>query len=153
GFGPTPVNFDNTTFDDTAFRSITRARAPYTSPPSYRPFQALVLLQGKPVNGNWTLEIQNTGSNQASTTTYNSWSLNITPGTVTTTSVLGNAMDQNANGTSAEPTLDVYSIPTPINGTPFVAPFDQTTLPLIVAGPHVISSHVPGAPVTSNNLV
>src|SRR5207248_3208234 len=88
-----------------------------------------------------------------STTTFNNWSLSITPGTIASASNTGNAMDQNANGVTGEATGDIYSIPTPLGGTPFAAPFDQTTLPLIVPGPHVISSHVPGAPVTSNNLV
>ena len=101
-------------------------------------------LQGQSINGTWTLVIENSGRN--STTTYDSWSLSITPGTVTTSSNIGNLMDQNANGVPGETTPnalatdDVYSIPTPLNGTQFVAPFNQTTLPLIVPGPHVIST-------------
>src|SRR5262249_18179877 len=35
----------------------------------------------------------------------------------------------------------------------FVAPYVRDTLPLVVPGPHVVSTHVPGAPVTSDNLV
>ena len=56
-------------------------------------------------------------------------------------------MDQNADGVPGETTPnaagtdDVYSIPMPASGsTPFVAPFNQTTLPLIVSGPYVASS-------------
>jgi subtilisin-like proprotein convertase family protein len=153
GFGPPPSQngFSNTTFDDSAFRSINGrgARPPFTG--SFRPAQPLSLLDGKSINGTWTLQIQNSG--RRSTTTYDNWSLDITPGTAVTTSNHGNLMDQNANGTAGETAADVYSIPTPTGGTPFVAPFDQTTLPLIVPGPHVISSNVPGNPATSNNLV
>ena len=141
-FGPIPQNFTSTTFDDSAFRSISRARAPFTG--SYRPAQPLSPLQGESINGTWMLQIQNSGA--GSTTNYQSWSLSITPGTVTSPLTNGNLMDQNANGITGETSLnsqandDVYSIPTPLNGTPFVAPFNQTTLPLIVSGPHVIST-------------
>src|SRR5262249_1993775 len=151
GFGPIPQNFTSTIFDDSAARSITSrfSRAPFTG--SFRPAQPLSLLDGKSINGTWTLQIQNSG--RRSTTTYDNWSLDITPGTAVTTSNHGNLMDQNASGTPGETTADAYSIPTPTGGTPFVAPFDQTTLPLIVPGPHVISSNVPGNPATSGNLV
>ena len=63
-----------------------------------------------------------------------------------TSSNIGNLMDQNANGDhwrndpQRAGTDDVYSIPMPAScSTPFVAPFNQTTLPLIVSGPHVVS--------------
>jgi subtilisin-like proprotein convertase family protein len=150
-FGPLPQNFTSTIFDDSAARSITSraSRAPYTG--SFRPAQALSLLDGKSINGIWTLQIQNSG--RGSTTTFDNWSLSITPGTAMTTSNHGNLMDQNGNGTPGETSGDVYSIPVPTSGTPFVAPFDQTTLPLIVSGPHVVSSDVPGATASSINLV
>jgi subtilisin-like proprotein convertase family protein len=56
---------------------------------------------------------------------------------------------------------DFFSIPTPnsingvanIDGVPFTAPYQGTTLPLIIPGPHVVSSAVEGNPVTSDNLV
>ena len=63
-------------------------------------------------------------------------------------------MDQNANGTPGEtggggsPT-DSFSIPTPVGTTPFVAPYTLNTLPLIVPGPHVVSTSVPGGVVDS----
>src|SRR5207244_2804859 len=49
GFGPNQRNFTNTTFDDNGPQSIASffSRAPYSSPPSYRPEQSLGLLQGK----------------------------------------------------------------------------------------------------------
>src|SRR5262249_20981567 len=147
GFGTNSQNFTNTTFDDGALRSITsrQSQAPFSSPPSYRPQQPLSKLQKQSINGIWTLEIQNSG--RGSVTTFNNWSLRITPGTPTTSTSDGNTMDQNADGSAGDTGADVYSIPTPVGGTPFVAPFSQTTLPLIVPGPHVVDSHIPGAPV------
>jgi subtilisin-like proprotein convertase family protein len=65
---------------------------------------------------------------------------------------LGNEMDQNANGTVGEAT-DAYAAPTPLSGVPFQLPYDPTTLPLIVPGPHVIKTQVPGNPASSDNLV
>jgi subtilisin-like proprotein convertase family protein len=64
----------------------------------------------------------------------------------------GNMMDQNANGVPG--TLqDTYAAPASTNGIPFTIPFVQTTFPLIVPGPHVVSTYVPGNPLTSDNLV
>jgi hypothetical protein len=95
----------------------------------------------------------------------------------------GNAMDQNANGLTNEiPNTnsggDAYSVPTPLptvpkgppilatvggddyyvtqpvrNGPVFEAPFSQDTLPLVIAGPHVVATSVPGNPATPDNLV
>ena len=93
-----------------------RRRTPARSSPPSRSRR----WQGESINGTWTLEIENSG--KGSTTTYESWSLSITPGTVTTTSNIGNLMDQNADGVTGETTLnaagtdDVYSIPMPANG-------------------------------------
>ena len=122
------------------------ARAPFTG--SFQPVQPLSPLQGQSINGTWTLLIENLG--KGSTTTYDNWSLNITPGTVTTTSNIGNLMDQNADGVAGETTPnaagtdDVYSIPMPTSGsTPFVAPFNQTTLPLI--RPRTVRGQLRGA--------
>ena len=56
----------------------------------------------------------------------------------------GNKMDQNADGQPGQVPLDEYATPRPVGGTPFQSPYDPTTLPLIVPGPHiVISSTVP----------
>jgi hypothetical protein len=72
---------------------------------------------------------------------------------------LGNFMDQNANAVTAESPSpssggDSYATPTPLkNGPNFLAPYSQDTLPIIVPGPHVVSTSVPGNPVTPDNLV
>ena len=82
----------------------------------------------------------------------------------------GNQMDQNAvgglggvvaagaNSTKTNTVIhttgqDMFAIPTPINGVPFEATYDPTTLPLIIPGPHVISTSVPNQPFSSDNLV
>ena len=61
-----------------------------------------------------------------------------------TTLSTGNLMDQNANGTGGENPGDIYAIPTPLNGTPFQAPYNQNTLPISIPGPHVISTSEAG---------
>ena len=38
---------------------------------------------------------------------------------------------------------DAYSIPTPVNGVPFTAPYNDQTLPIIIPGPHVVATSVP----------
>lgn len=71
----------------------------------------------------------------------------------------GNLMDQNSNAIAGEVGTpgnggDIYAAPTPLNNGPtFFAPFSQDTLPLIISGPHVVSTHVSGNPATADNLV
>jgi subtilisin-like proprotein convertase family protein len=154
-FGGFPSNaFANTTFDDSAANSITNSTSPFNG--SFRPANPLSVLNGQLANGTWTLEV-NDGGNTA-TGTLNSWSLQITPGKLVTSSSTGNLMDQNANATAGQTTGDVYAVPTPLNGSATVGqapqgPFDSQTLPLIIAGPSVIASNVPGNPQTGDNLV
>src|SRR5262249_48288986 len=100
------------------------------------------------------------------------WSLTIQTGTLVTGGSGGNRMDQNANGTAGElPTAgatssnDAYAAPRPLGGVTLdpadpsgrrfllSAPFDQDTLPLIVPGPHIARSFVPGAAPSADNLV
>jgi subtilisin-like proprotein convertase family protein len=70
-------------------------------------------------------------------------------GTVKTS---GNAMDQNHNAVTGE-LQDTYAAPSSTNGVPFQIPFVSTTFPLIVPGPHLVTTYVPGNPVTADNLV
>ncbi|SIO68013.1 Proprotein convertase P-domain-containing protein, partial [Singulisphaera sp. GP187] len=156
----------NTTFDDNAPTSIAGGVPPYNG--SFRPDVALRQLQGLPINGVWTLQITN--NIPGGTGALVNWSLNLTPGAVVQIPKAGNLMDQDASsaagtlptfGTSTGSLGDTYAVPAPINtknlnwlnGNFLPAPYDQDSLPLIVPGPHIISSHVPGAPVTSDNLV
>ena len=75
------------------------------------------------------------------------------------TLISGNAMDQNANGTTADDdgilgNPNTYATPRSTTGDPFRAPYDTTTLPLIVPGPHVVLTKVPNArSATTDNLV
>jgi subtilisin-like proprotein convertase family protein len=63
----------------------------------------------------------------------------------------GNKMDQNANGVAGE-TSDSFFAPTPLNPSSSAPPFDTTTLPLIVPGPSVTTTFVPGQAQTTDNL-
>jgi subtilisin-like proprotein convertase family protein len=73
---------------------------------------------------------------------------------IRTVSTTGNLMDQDADGLAGNPNADAYSIPKPLLGTlPFQGPFDQTTEPLVVPGPHVIQTQVVGNPITPDNEV
>ena len=63
----------------------------------------------------------------------------------------GNLMDQNANGTQGE-VSDNYSNPRPISGNPGQAPYDPLTLPLIVPGPSIIKTIVPGQTATADQF-
>ena len=57
----------------------------------------------------------------------------------------------------SNPVLDQYGVnvqPNPLpSSTPFKGPYDPTTLPLILPGPHVISTDVAGQPAAPGNLV
>ena len=141
-------NFTNTTFSDAATKSIAQGAAPYTG--TFTPDVPLAQFNGLAINGDWRLELDAAGTVLVSKLT--AWSLKIQPGTVTVVEKSGNLMDQNANGTPGQ-ARDFFATPKPTGNTPFVGPYDPTTLPLILPGPHVASTSVPGQPVTSDNLV
>jgi large repetitive protein len=142
-------NFTNTTFDDSAALGINQGFAPFTG--SFRPASPLNQLVSQSINGNWFLEVQS--SQTPLTATLTGWSVSITPGVVTTQQIPGNKLDQNSNAISGQAN-DFYAAPTPLSlSAPFTGPFSQDTLPLILPGPHVASTRVPGAPVTADNLV
>jgi subtilisin-like proprotein convertase family protein len=155
--------YQNTTFDDNATIPIGSGFAPFTG--TFRPDQLLAQLKGAPINGAWTLEITNSIPGGAGALV--NWSLTLTPGAVLPSQNRGNKVDQDASsspGTQPNPAAgilgDAYAVPTPTAknvawpaGTFPPAPYDQDMLPLIVPGPHIISSHVPGASVTADNLV
>jgi subtilisin-like proprotein convertase family protein len=144
--------YSNTTFSDSAGASITTAPAPYNG--TFRPQNPLALLNGQNPNGTWTLRV--TDDSAFSTGTLVSWSLQVTPGAIIPSNSTGNLMDQNADATPGQAPDDSFAVPTPMGtvaGQPPQGPFDPNTLPLIVAGPSVIASNVPGNPRTSDNLV
>jgi subtilisin-like proprotein convertase family protein len=154
-------DYTNTTFDDSAGTSIAAAAPPFTG--SFAPEVPLAeLLGNQAINGTWTLQIINNIPGGIGAGLIN-WSLTLTAGVVTPATVAGNAMAQNVNLVPGTPAGggrlgDAYAVPTPL-GTNFTAgqfpsfPYDQDTLPLMVVGPHIVSTHVPGAAASADNLV
>lgn len=163
--GNTANAYLNTTFVDSAAQSITTAAAPFNG--SFRPQQPLSGFNGINPNGYWRLLVVDRGTDTPLITegTLVSWSLEVSTATINVTIGPGNPMDQDSDGIPGEPT-DAYAAPRSfagipfassldrgINGVPFQFPFDPMTLPLIVPGPHVVSTSVPGVPQNVGNLV
>ena len=71
--GSSSDNFFNTVFDDEALSSITTGSAPFAG--SYRPEGSLAVLEGLPMNGTWTLYVNDDGSGD--TGMLNSWELTL----------------------------------------------------------------------------
>src|SRR5262249_47847971 len=67
-------------------------------------------------------------------------------------------MAQHAMVQRAQSPFDPSAPPGPLGGTPFQAPYDSTTLPLIIPGPHIINTAAldangnPIAPTSGENL-
>jgi len=137
-----------TIFDDNGATPISAGSAPFVG--TFTPETPLAVLNGISPNGTWTLDIQD--QFELDIGTLLTWSLDISAGTATTIVNGGNKMDQDASGKFGAVT-DVYAAPRPLSGIPFQLPYDQNTLPLIVPGPHVVSTDVPGNPATPDNLV
>jgi subtilisin-like proprotein convertase family protein len=154
GHGGAGRNYTNTTFDDQAATPIGLGTPPFTG--SFKPDSPLAQLIGKPLNGIWTLQVQDV--EPADTGTLISWSMIVQSGTISSAAQTGNLMDQNANGVTGEQPAagvtvgDVYAAPRPLGKTLFTAPYDPDTLPIIVPGPHVvktIAGNSQTAPVTN----
>lgn len=166
--GDNGQNFVNTTFSDLATQSILAGRAPYSNGP-YQPYNPLANLDGSQVNGIYTLTIDDGRANN--TGTLINWSITVDSSAPQFVLQDGAPMDQNADGTGDENPLttpftgttpgDVYAVPTPDPSVPITfgpnplsilqPPFNQNTLPLIVPGPQVLSTSVPGS--TSPDLL
>ena len=162
-------NFVNTTFSDSAAQSILAGTAPYTGP--FQPFNPLIALNGSSVDGTYTLVIDDGVSNN--TGTLLSWSITVQSSLPSSQLQEGAPMDQNADGKPDENPLttpftgttpgDVYAVPTPQPAVPIRfgpdplsilhPPFNQNTLPLIVPGPNVVSTSVPGGSGSGNLIV
>ncbi len=126
--------------DDNATQSITQGTAPFTG--SFSPLEALSNFNGISPVGAWSLEVFDTQTGQ--TGTLNNWCLTFNTEAPTPGTSAGNPMDQTIDGANGQAN-DVFSTEFK-NG-------DNTILPLIVPGPHIISSNVAGNPQTSDNLV
>ncbi|HEY1683259.1 MAG TPA: Ig-like domain-containing protein [Tepidisphaeraceae bacterium] len=142
--------------------------------------QSLATFTGDTLNvgDEWTLIVVSNKSNNGINQTglLRDWSLQFTTGTVG--SYTGNPMDQNADSITGEAaqsqttTLggpattpgtigDTYVIPAPTSnnsyttaggGNYFAAPYDDSTLPLMIPGPEVLSTREYTATVTSSNI-
>ena len=118
---------------------------------------------GGPVDGTYTLSIDDTQSNNVGTLT--GWSVTINSELPTLGLQPGAPMDQNADGTPDENPMtlpngytgltpgDVYAVPTPELTAPVTfttaqsilsPPFNTNTLPLIVPGPQIASTQAVG---------
>ncbi len=163
------IGFINTTFSDSAPTAIgdPQNTPPYTG--SFKPEGALASLIARNPNGAWTLQINNSFAGiPGATGKLENWSITLQTGTAAQQITPGNQMDQNANGTAGEAAKtgtgvgDVYAAPNPTTtgsgftitpGQYFPGPYDNNTLPLVLSGPKVVSSDIPGVTPTSDNLV
>lgn len=148
-----PDDITNLTFDD-AGTSIDTWFPPLQG--TYAPKQLLSAFQLEDPNGIWTLEINDEAVGDIGSIV--DWGLSISTGELQGTFRDGNWMDHNADGKRIEleanlERVDAYAVPRPINGFPFTAPYDTTTLPLIIPGPFLFSSNVTGRPSVPENLV
>jgi subtilisin-like proprotein convertase family protein len=172
GTGLTGSNFTYTTFDDQATATLASGNAPFTG--SFKPVSSLSVLNGINPNGIWTLKVTDSKTGDP-VGTLKSWFVTLETRNSNLTSALsaaqpGAPMDQNSDGQGGEdPTKglfilsspgDLFEAPNPAPPSPAIffgpfspPPFDSTTLPLMISGPHVASTRVPGAPVTPDNLV
>ena len=173
--GDTNQNFTNVTFSDQAAQSILLANGPYTNG-TFQPSSPLTALNGSPVNGTYTLTIDNYQPTNSGTLV--SWSISVDSTqllipqyTTNAQPLTGAAMDQNADGTSDQNPLttpftgltpgDAYVAPNPQPTVPFTfnstnilnPPFNQNTLPLIMPGPYVMATSAPNGTGSDNEVL
>jgi subtilisin-like proprotein convertase family protein len=166
--GDANKNLTNVTFSDHGAQSIEVANGPYTNG-TFQSYNPLALLDGGPVNGTYTLVIDNYSSINIGTLL--NWSITVNSTKLTTEFLSGAGMDQNADGTSDENPVtspytglspgDAYMAPMPQTAVPFTfnsnnlfdPPFNQNSLPLIMPGPYVTSTSVPGGSGSENLVV
>ena len=153
------------TFSDKAAQSIEVASGPYTNG-TFESYNPLTLASGGPVNGTYTLYIDNYSNINIGTLL--NWSITVSSTTPGLQFESGAGMDQNADGASDENPLttpfiglspgDAYMAPMPQTSTPFTfnatnffnPPFNENSLPLIMPGPYVVSTSVSGGTGTDN---
>jgi len=147
--------YQNTTFDDQSPNSFNTfpANTPYTT---IKPDGAggLSIFNGMPaaqVNGAWQLQVRDDFAGD--TGTLIGWSLILNGGTLQVVQSPGNLMDQDQNAFTGDTVFDTFAVPKPVNGIPFQLPYVGDTLPLIIPGPHVITTGVPNNSLSADNLV
>ena len=132
---------------------------------------ALNFFKGTDPAGTWSLYIRDVGGQNVGV--LQNWSLTILPGQLNTARDpgRGNYVDQNANSrtleydnpieantrlpgqTPAFTNSDMYSVPAPVGGVPFTAPYASNTLPLSETGPYVLRTAVAGQVARVTNTV
>jgi subtilisin-like proprotein convertase family protein len=66
----------------------------------------------------------------------------------------GDALDGVSTDTNGNQVVsDKFAVPRPLGTSPFQAPYDPNTLPLIIPGPHTVGSYIPGNPIQLDNQV
>jgi subtilisin-like proprotein convertase family protein len=179
--GDTNTTLNNVTFSDAAAQSILVASGPYDNG-TFQPGaaaiplngfilspSALTALNGSPVNGTYELSIYN--FSQTNSGTLVSWSITVNSTAPQLKFLPGAAMDQNGDGIVDQNPLttpftgltpgDAYVAPMPQPTAPFTfnannilnPPFDLNSLPLILPGPYVVSTSVPGGTGNDNLIV
>jgi subtilisin-like proprotein convertase family protein len=114
-------DYINTTFDDNAPTPIGFGTANFNGP--FQPDNPLSVLNGGPVNGNWTLLLSDGAPGAGDIGTLISWSMTIQPGKAVLGPILpGNFMDQNANGVAGEVGSVQKSLMPRVPGDYFAAP-------------------------------
>src|SRR5262249_10524716 len=88
-----PIIDTYTVFDDLAPFSINFAAPPFSG--TFQPQTALAVFNGFAINGNWTLDVEDTL--QGDTGVLIDWTMTVSAGFPTKQTGLGNFMDQNAD--------------------------------------------------------
>ena len=151
GGGP---GYTDVTFDDAAGAPIS-SWVPSLSG-TFAPEEPLGAFQTESPTGTWTLEVNDVAINDVGS--IDDWALIISTGALQGVFRAGNWMDQNADGVRVEQEgslliTDAFSNPRPVSGVPFLAPYDNDTLPVIIPGPFLFSHNIPGRPQTLDNLL
>jgi subtilisin-like proprotein convertase family protein len=155
------ADFGGTIFDDQAADPISAGTSPFVG--SFQPESPLDVVNGLSPNGTWTLEVVDTVSGEAGMLVSASLEFTLMRG--------GGLMDQDGDAFGGEIAQnananDSFSAPTPLAGSMlltnpdasdpyvyFAGPFERLTLPLIVPGPHVVSSSLIDRATATGNQV
>ena len=145
------ANYQNTTFDDQSGNTLQNQFPPYANL-SVRPTQRLSQLFAANPAGAWQLRITDEESGDVGV--LNNWSIIIQGVVATFTTSNNNFIDQNGNGIENDRPLinpagdletpDGFSIPDPKSDIVFELPYQVGSLPVVIPGPRVVKTHVPG---------
>ena len=131
-----------TIFDDNAPNTLANDVAPYLA--TYRPAEQLQQLSTNLLSQstNWFLIVTDTV--QGHSGVIQDWKLEVTPAVLTVTNVNNNFHDQDSDGREGEIDQDLFAVPNPVNGTPFILPYASGSLPVVITGPRIVKTEVQG---------